>query len=200
MPSTLAWTPEFELDHWKGIDRCGHFKTLDEKHRILAVAAFAPEHPHVVVSIGGGRWAGDLRLYTAGHNRVLIDPLADHFQNGDVPEGVEKVAAFARAIPMPSHLTDVAFCIETLDHCDDLPDLQQSIRELERIMKPGGVIFFQLPVRNVPRLGHPIAKTLIQPSEVEKLFRFSDVMLSKVSDHDDRSEVWLVLQRQEAWE
>ena len=169
MPSTdaneFAWSPEYELKYWR--EETDNLQLLRHKMRELCVFDFAPVNPRTVAEIGGGKYGGYLRYYGCGKQRFLVDPLADHF--GDYPDGVKATTGTVTALPFDDGSVDVLFCLEVLDH---LPasDFPKAVAELKRVLAPGGVLFFHLPLRYEPREGHPLSARDITPEEVLAAF------------------------------
>lgn len=58
--------------------------------------------------------------------------------------GLEAVAADVRQLPFAGGTFDVVVSLSTLDHFPSLPDLEAGLRELQRVMCPGGLLLLTL--------------------------------------------------------
>jgi 2-polyprenyl-3-methyl-5-hydroxy-6-metoxy-1,4-benzoquinol methylase len=74
-----------------------------------------------------------------GARKSFIDKLGINFY----PEGITKMTA-------PDNYYDRVFCISVLEHIDDIRVKQQGIREMARMVKPGGLLImtFDLGIDN----------------------------------------------------
>jgi SAM-dependent methyltransferase len=84
-----------------------------------------------------------------GPFRHLLDPAATTYQGVDV----EEAAAFGyrnpavvyydgRVLPFPDASFDAVLCTEVIEH---IPDPAETIREMHRVLKPGGLLLVTLP-------------------------------------------------------
>ena len=58
--------------------------------------------------------------------------------------GCRCVTADVRRLPLPDQCIDVVLSNSTLDHFDTEADIEESLRELTRVLKPGGVLLVSL--------------------------------------------------------
>jgi SAM-dependent methyltransferase len=98
----------------------------------------------------------------------LVSPIADmHF---DLHE-----------IPLEDHRFDVVFCNHVLEHVDDA---MQCMKELHRVMKPGGWGIFQVP-QDLTRAETYEDKTIVTPEDREKHFWQKDHVRLFGKDYPD---------------
>lgn len=72
-----------------------------------------------------------------------LDPLIDEYRKLGYPleqYGVEFQAAGSEQMPYEDNFFDVVLCVNALDHVDNL---QQALREIARVLKPGGKLLGQ---------------------------------------------------------
>ncbi len=129
--------------------------------RVLREAAIAdPDYfaGKVVVEVG----PGPLGFPDACPARVSIgvDPLAERYAEcglllGDSP--AIYLTAGAESIPLLSSSVDVVLARDTLDYVDDP---KQALRELRRILRPGGRLILLFDVDHVPTPTQPNAFTV----------------------------------------
>lgn len=62
-------------------------------------------------------------------------------------------AADVRRLPFPAGSFDVVVSISTLDHFDDAADIEVSLRELHRVLEPGGCLVVTLDNPENPAVG-----------------------------------------------
>lgn len=75
----------------------------------------------------------------------LIDVARERFAVNRIDAGnVEFIVGSAHEVPLPDESVDVVFGMAILHHLD----LEQSAREVRRVLRPGGRAIFQEPVRN----------------------------------------------------
>lgn len=159
------WSKDYELSHyWDVIDRQDYLNQMAIKMNRLRVDRFAPAvNPQVCVDVGGGKYGGALHFYTKGRHRVVVDALADTFEPID---GISFLPGYSNSLPIAANSVDVLFCIECLDHCDDFLDLFESLAQLTHVLAPGGILFFQMPLRAAPIEGHPVSSLIVEPGQI----------------------------------
>ena len=129
-----------------------------EVRRVLAEAAIEDERffdGKVVVDIG----PGPLGFPDACPARVSIgvDPLAERYrEHGLLIEGSDAIylSVGAEAIPLTSASVDVVVARNSLDHVDDP---QAVLREVQRLLKPGGTLLLNFDVGHAPTATEPHA-------------------------------------------
>ena len=133
-----------------------------------AIAAIARER--VVLDVGGGRrfgkWLARYEPLFAGCDYRTFDY--------DATTGADVVGDI-HAIPLPDASVDAIICSSVLEH---VRDPLRAMRELERILKPGGAMFFYVPsiYPYHARRGHYPDYWRFFEDTVDELFRgFSEV-------------------------
>jgi SAM-dependent methyltransferase len=99
----------------------------------------------------------------------------------DVDSPVAVVRADATDLPFAANSFDVAVCVHTLEH---IPDDRQALREIHRVLRPGGHAVLQVPpsdlaeTREDPRVADPV--------ERERLFGQYDHVRLCGADYPER--------------
>jgi SAM-dependent methyltransferase len=132
-----------------------------EVKRVLLEAGIEDEHffdGKVVVDIG----PGPLGFPDACPARVSIgvDPLAERFrEHGLLIEGSDALylAVGAESIPLVSGSVDVVVARNSLDHVDDPPAV---LREVQRLLRPGGTLILNFDVGHAPTATEPHTLTV----------------------------------------
>ncbi len=105
-----------------------------------ARAATMPDGPAVFLDVGAGE-SPYRRFFTGKFGRYIAVDTADSLTPQPVP-GVEHHEGTAESIPLPDASVDVALFNQVLEHVLD-PDA--SLREVLRVLKPGGVMLGSVP-------------------------------------------------------
>jgi SAM-dependent methyltransferase len=124
----------------------GPFQLEEARTREL-IQRFAPPPPGTVVDVGGAAGAYALWLAEAGSSVDLLDPVPRL-----VAEAEHRSAAAgrplrscrvgdARALEMPGDFADVVLLLGPLYHLTDAVDRTRALREVARVLKPGGWLF-----------------------------------------------------------
>jgi SAM-dependent methyltransferase len=97
-----------------------------------------------ILSIGAGT-GGDLavlkefgNVYAFDVDQNVIDMIPDNMV-------VEKKVADAQAIPYKKNQFDIVVAFEVLEH---IPNDSKAVEEINRVLKPGGLLFFSVPAFN----------------------------------------------------
>lgn len=141
------------------------------------------------VGCGGGILAEEIA--SAGFNLIGIDPAEKSLETAREHAKffnlrIDYQLGTGENIPFPDNHFDVLFCCDVLEHVRDLP---KCIAEFSRVLKPGGVFFFDTFNRNfmsklivikiwqdwkstamMPPNLH-VYEMLIKPKELEELMR-----------------------------
>lgn len=101
---------------------------------------------------------------------------------GDIESPLAKVKMDLHDIPFDDNTFDVTFCNHVMEHVED--DIQ-CMRELHRVLKPGGWAIIQSPMNlSMPKTYED--KTITDPSEREKAFGQNDHLRMFGRDYKDR--------------
>lgn len=110
------------------------------------------------LEIGSGPYPAVAAARKGWKKCVAVDPIArGYVEEGLVPEccsHVVFVAAKGERIPLPSAFADVLICENCLDHVSDPPAV---VREMFRLVKPGGLLWFFVDLSNHVDHMHPHA-------------------------------------------
>jgi len=97
---------------------------------------------------GSLEWAEDARLC------VGLDPLAHRYSElGTSEHRMKYVAAFSEDMPFPDGYFDIVSSFNSLNHTNDLG---LTIKEIKRVMAPGGLFLLITDVNDRPRICEPI--------------------------------------------
>lgn len=74
----------------------------------------------------------------------------DHFIGNDqlYTEGGPNIVGNVSSVPIVGMGVGVAICTEVLEH---VPDDEQALREMYRVLRPGGKLFLSIPGKYIPR-------------------------------------------------
>lgn len=107
-----------------------------------------------VMDIGCGP-RGSLEWATNAAECIGLDPLSEKYlKMGADKHHMKYVAAGSEAIPFEDNYFDVVTSFNSLDHVDDL---NQSISELTRVLKPNGLFLFIADIHDEPTVSEPSA-------------------------------------------
>lgn len=107
-----------------------------------------------IMDIGCGP-RGSLEWATNAAECVGLDPLANEYLKlGADKHRMQYVNAGSEAIPFEDNYFDVVTSFNSLDHVDDL---DQSIAELTRVLKPNGLFLFIADIHDQPTVTEPSA-------------------------------------------
>lgn len=194
------WTPDFEMRHFERMT----FHQRQDRHRQHAELFQVEEtidelypNPARVIEVGCGGIGGMLSVYSGGTIRMAIDPLAKKYYDADPTLSrsfnFHWLEAFAHSLPISDGCIDVAFCLEALDHCKDEEQFQKSQRELARVLRPNGLLFFMVPARaDRPQGydGHPC-----NPPGVDIRKWFEEIGFQVQKADYPKEGTWLLLQK-----
>ncbi len=107
-----------------------------------------------IMDIGCGP-RGSLEWATMAAECVGLDPLADSYlKMGADKHRMRYVKAGSEAIPFEDNYFDIVTSFNSLDHVDNL---EQSITELTRVLKPNGLFLFIADIHDEPTVSEPSA-------------------------------------------
>jgi ubiquinone/menaquinone biosynthesis C-methylase UbiE len=107
-----------------------------------------------ILDIGCGP-RGSLEWADIAEERVGLDPLVERYRSlGIDRHSTHYVNAPAEDIPYPGNYFDVVTSINSLDHVDDV---DAAIREMIRVLAPGGMILLVVEIHPKPTIAEPHA-------------------------------------------
>lgn len=157
-----------------------------------------------ILDIGCGP-KGSLEWADVASERVGLDPLAESYRElGTDEHEMQYVAAGAEDIPFPDGYFDVVCSFNSLDHVDDLDD---AVKEMIRVLAPGGLFLLLTDVNHKPTKCEPISFSwdvvgkflpdlkLLDEKEYEKCKRgmYQSITSGVLYDHDNTSRRYGVL-------
>ncbi len=89
---------------------------------------------------GPGRFTADLATLVGGV-AVGVDPVAHYFELAARAHGVEYRQLEGRRIPADDASFDVVWICLVLGGIVNARELKQTVREIDRVLKPGGLVF-----------------------------------------------------------
>ncbi len=145
-----------ELGYWKGRKEAeknlqnDYYELFYTKHFDLERSFFDQRK---ILDIGCGP-RGSLEWANMVSERVGLDPLADEYRRlGANLHKMRYVAAPAEKIPFSNGYFDAVYSFNSLDHVDNL---KKSMREIVRVIKPGGLFLLLTDVNHNPTPTEPI--------------------------------------------
>lgn len=106
-----------------------------------------------ILDIGCGP-RGSLEWADEAAERVGLDPLVDRYRELGIDQHkMTYVNAPSEAIPFPDEYFDVALSLNSLDHVDDL---DQTAREIKRVLAQAGFFFVMVEIHPHPTIAEPI--------------------------------------------
>jgi SAM-dependent methyltransferase len=92
-------------------------------------------------------------LASFGAEVVGADIIHDHLRQIPAAKSIRRVCSALEAAAFHSAAFDFVICIETLEH---VRDDERTLRELRRVMKPGGTLILSVPYKGFPFETHGI--------------------------------------------
>jgi SAM-dependent methyltransferase len=109
----------------------------------------------------------------------------DHYITADIESPLAKVKMDIHAIPFEENKFDVVLCNHVLEHVRD--DIK-AMREINRVLKPGGFAILQIPFFNPVPAKTFEDNTITDPREREKIFGQDDHVRKYGTDYPQRIE------------
>jgi ubiquinone/menaquinone biosynthesis C-methylase UbiE len=106
-----------------------------------------PSPPAVICDVGGAAGIYAFPLSERGYRVHLIDPVALHIQQAQTHSAKSGISLAsmtegdARAIDMPAGVADATLLLGPLYHLVERADRKLALLEVNRILKPGGLLF-----------------------------------------------------------
>jgi len=117
-----------------------------------------------LIDIGCGP-AGSLEWAEGAKSRIGVDPLGrEYFWLGAWKQKMKYLACDSASMPIKSESIDVVFTFNALDHVDDL---DATMNEITRILRPGGEIICIVDCNHPPTVTEP---TFIKNDFVQNYF------------------------------
>lgn len=139
-PAILDWYSGVE-DEDTRLGRTPHGQVEMLRTRELverALAATGARQGLDVVDVGGGTGVHARWLAAAGHRVRLVDPVPLHVYRAARIPGVQAEIGDARALGLPDDSADVGLALGPLYHLRERPERVLALRELARVVRPGG--------------------------------------------------------------
>ena len=154
-----------ELDFWRGVFKRAdgppanhYFETLFYEPFGLT-AEFYEDKRLLDVGCGPG---GSLAWATMAAERVGVDPLVAEYRSlGLNEQEMRYVHASAERMPFPDEYFDVVSSLNSLDHVEDV---ERTIAEMIRVLKPDGSLLVLVEVNHPPTVTEPISLPWELPS------------------------------------
>jgi ubiquinone/menaquinone biosynthesis C-methylase UbiE len=138
----------------------GHYQQAVEAERLAVeqgelerlrtqqiLARELPSPPAVIFDVGGAAGVYAIPLAQQGYQVHLIDPVGLHLEQARARAEAAGVALAsiargdARKLDVPTGTADAALLLGPLYHLTERSDRLLAIREAQRILKPGGILF-----------------------------------------------------------
>lgn len=164
------WCVDLELEFWDKHPDKQHIKKLRRKYELFDVEnkikQYFPKPVFNVADVGGGKFGGFLRFYRSKVNgrKYLVDLLALHFTQ-HLPADAVAIACDFSIMPFVANSIDIMFSQESLDHCLTEQHYNRCVNKIVEVLSPGGLLFYQWPVRKKPIDGHVITRSCGQVIE-----------------------------------
>lgn len=149
---TKEW---YALAFWKrkkaveGRLRNSYFKEFYTKHFEIEDTFYSGKR---ILDIGCGP-RGSLEWADMALERIGLDPLAKQYLKlGADKHKTKYVAAYSESIPFDDDYFDVISSFNSLDH---VADIQITISEIKRVLKPGGVFLLLTELNHAPKIKEP---------------------------------------------
>jgi len=128
-------------------------------HLRMAYILANPKKTDYIIDVGCGQGLFPLSLASKCKKIIGIDPRCDVSRLSFIPMNVQLIKAKGQELPIQSRYCDVAFCLETPEHISPDADRLKVIKEIHRVLKPGGIATFSIPIE----IGIPLLLKLVAP-------------------------------------
>lgn len=151
----VRWKEFNELKYWKGRKRDeGHLS--NEHYQYFYTTHFGLDASYyqdkVILDIGCGP-RGSLEWASMASRRIGLDPLAkEYLRLGADRHRMEYIDAPSEHIPLRDAECDAVFSFNSLDHVEDI---DQTLNEIKRIVRPGGIFLLLVEVNHTPTACEP---------------------------------------------
>ena len=146
----IRWKEKNELDYWKnrklkeGTLNNQHYQYFYTKHFGIEKSFY---NDKVILDLGCGP-RGSLEWATHTKRNIGLDPLANEYLKlGASEHKMEYISAASEQIPLEDNACDAIFSFNSLDHVENI---EKTIEEIKRILKPGGIFLLLVEVNHPP--------------------------------------------------
>lgn len=137
-PTILEWYTHVE-DESTRLTRAPHHRVELLRTREI-IGRFLGEGPMDVVDVGGAAGIHAGWLAGLGHRVTLVDPVPRHVEAAAQLPGVTAHLGDARALDLPDDAFDLGLALGPLYHLADRGQRVTALRELARVVRPGGAV------------------------------------------------------------
>lgn len=117
---------------------------------------------------------GSLEWNSGAAERIGLDPLVDQYRELGIDRHAQTyVCSGAEKMPFEDGHFDIVAAINALDHVDDLDEV---VREVTRVLRPGGDFLFLVEVGHAPTITEPIG---LWWDDIARFREHFDVVLEK---------------------
>lgn len=126
--------------------------------------------------------------------KIAIEPLSERYRLNDLllknNDSVIYLTCGSEKIPLFSNYADIVIASNSLDHVEDIIE---SIKEINRILKPGGELFLNIEINHEPTECEPFS---LSKDDVISLFSFFEtVFIEETGNPTDREWVRAVFKK-----
>lgn len=132
----------------------------------------------VVLAIGSGPWGGVLRYIKNTKTSIAIDCLMDVFKDHKIYDfsNGKSITCDSKKIPLENSTVDIVFCLNMLDHCDEIDTPLKTINEIYRLLKQDGVLYFCVHLRKDDELSLLHLYSLDEKDLIKYFINFEPIM------------------------
>ena len=147
-----------ELKFWAGnVKKEGTLHNSSYETFYISDFKISPEEyeDKAILDIGCGP-RGSLEWADGANVRIGLDPLVNEYyklNGGTLFHKMQYVRGYSEDMPFPDEIFDFVFSINSLDHVDDL---DETISEIKRVLKIGGICGIIVDVNHEPTVNEPI--------------------------------------------
>jgi ubiquinone/menaquinone biosynthesis C-methylase UbiE len=157
-----------ELLYWQVINKTenglsnSHYSEFYTSNFNLDISYFSDK---IIVDIGCGP-RGSLEWAENAKCCVGVDPLSDKYRRlGTIFHKMHYLTSYSEKIPLKTGICDVVSSFNSLDHVNDV---EQTVREIKRVTKVGGLFLLIVEVNHNPKICEPHQ---IAPEKILELFK-----------------------------
>ncbi len=165
-----------ELEFWAGnVEREGILQNSFYETFYVSDFKIDPEDyiGKAILDIGCGP-RGSLEWADMAGLRIGLDPLVNEYyklDGGTLSHKMKYVSGYSEDMPFPDETFDFVFSINSLDHVDDL---DETISEIKRVLKIGGICGIIVDANHKPTVNEPITIDLDLKDKFSDIFDVID--------------------------